>query len=435
MLGTTAPQNLKHNFVVNVLDGAFFGFGFGFANLNTIIPLFFGLLTDNTFLIGLAIAMHTIGWFLPQLITANMVARLSRYKPAVLWLTLHERWPIVALAIPALLLPVIGKDWALLIAFGLMLIHGLGAGITAGAWQNMIGKIMPARVRGKFWGTQSAAANLTMGASAVLAGLIIDKVQAPYNFVLTFLLCGVGFTISWFFLAATREEQHVPKIASTERRSIFEWAKWRAILANDRNFRWLLLARVLTQFATMAVAFYTLYIKRDFALDLQTAGLVTGTMAGVMALSQTVANPLFGWLGDRFGHRYVYGFGMLMMALSAGTALLAPEISWFYAVFALAGASNAVVWAVAMSLTLELSPLDERPTYIGLLNTLTGPAALLAALLGLLADAVSFQAMFFISSMAGLLAAGIVWCLIRTPREAYDSTQTMQAVAAHSSMD
>lgn len=422
-------QNLKHNIVVNVLDGAFFGFGFGFASLSTVIPLFFGMLTDSAFLVALAVGLHTIGWFLPQLLTANMVDRLARFKPTVLWLTIHERWPIVLLAVPALLLPVIGKEWALLIAFGLMALHSLGAGLTAGAWQNMIGKIMPANVRGKFWGVQSAAANLMLGFSAVIAGVILDRVEEPYNFALSFLLGGVGFTISWFFLAATRELEHTPKVTTAERRTVFEWRKWGAILRTDSNFRWLLLARLLTQFATIAVSFYTLYIKNTFALDLQTIGLITGTMAGIMALAQTIANPLFGWLGDRFSHRYVYGIGMLLMALSAGLALVAPDVNWFYLVFALAGMANAVVWAVAMSLTLELAPESQRPLYIGLLNTLTAPAAMAAVLLGLLVDIVSFQAMFFIATGAGLLAALIVLLLIRK-QPVEETPLTLQTVSA-----
>ena len=64
-------KNFKHNFVVNVLDGGFFGFGMGFGSLGTVLPLFISMMTDSAILIGLIPAIHVVGWQLPQLFTAR----------------------------------------------------------------------------------------------------------------------------------------------------------------------------------------------------------------------------------------------------------------------------------------------------------------------------------------------------------------------------
>ena len=40
-------RHTRFNFTVNVLDGAFFGLGVGFASTVTIIPLFVNSLTDS----------------------------------------------------------------------------------------------------------------------------------------------------------------------------------------------------------------------------------------------------------------------------------------------------------------------------------------------------------------------------------------------------
>ena len=39
-------DNVRFNATVNILDGAFFGAGLGFASVTTIIPLFVSLLTN-----------------------------------------------------------------------------------------------------------------------------------------------------------------------------------------------------------------------------------------------------------------------------------------------------------------------------------------------------------------------------------------------------
>ena len=71
----------------------------------------------------------------------------------------------------ALLIPVIGKQAALVLTFLLLIWQGLGGGFTANTWTSMISKIMPPDSRGTFFGFQGALANLTLRGAAVQAGL------------------------------------------------------------------------------------------------------------------------------------------------------------------------------------------------------------------------------------------------------------------------
>lgn len=145
-------KHLRHNFIVSVLDGGFFGLALGFASFVTILPLFVSTMTDSTILIGLVPALHNMGWQLPQLLMAGRVAHLRRYKPMVVLTTIHERLPFLGLAAVAWFLPALGHEVALLLTFALLVWQGLGGGFTATAWQSMIGKIMPAKHRGTFFG-------------------------------------------------------------------------------------------------------------------------------------------------------------------------------------------------------------------------------------------------------------------------------------------
>jgi len=408
-----ADQNLRHNFLVNIMDGAFFGLGLGLASYVTIIPLFLATLTDSTLLIGLVATVHTIGWQLPQVLTAARVSRLPLYRPMVLYMTFHERWPFLGLALVALLVGSLSPDLALVLIILMVVWQSFGGGFTATAWQSMISKIVPIRTRGTFFGLQSAAANLMMSIGAIVAGLLLGLLPSPYNFAACFFFAAVSMGVSFAFLTATREKvREATAIESGVRvRSDFWQTSWR-LLRSDANFRYFILARMLSQIAQMALAFFTIYATRQFEMTPEVAGVLTG----IFGLTQTITAPIAGSLGDRFGHRVVLMFGNMIMALSAALAVWAPELNWFYLVFALAGVVNGVQWTSIIAITVEFGDDTDRPFYIGLSNTLTAPVTLLGPVLGgWLADTVGFGATFSVSVVGGVLATVVLLIFMHDP--------------------
>lgn len=417
MVNPEIQKNVRHNFIVNVLDGTFFGAALGFASTVSVVTLFVSTLTTSTTLIGYVASMQPIGWYIPQLLTANYVTRQRRYKRSVLFLTIQERWPFLGLALAPWLIQPLGKDAVLAFTFLMLLWFSLGGGVTATAWQTMIAKIMPANLRGTFWGIQSAAANLMVSIAVIGAGFLLQHLPSPQNFSLCFFIASVFMLISWTFLARTREPENSPEM--TAQTQHFGWHNLLVILKSDRNFRWFLVVRMLSQTAMMAGTYYTLYGLRHFGMTAE----IAAAMTSISTLTQVVSSPLLGWLGDRWGHHRVFAFGILAMSLSAIIAWAAPDISWMYLAFALMGVANTVLWTIAMSLTIEFGTEAERPQYIGLANTLIAPAALIApALGGWLADSFGFGTMFIIAAAGGLLTAFVLYFLVRDPRQKREST-------------
>jgi hypothetical protein len=123
-------KHLRHNVIVNLADAGGFGAAIGFGSFGTILPLFVSQFTHSAPLIGLVPAIHAVGWQLPQLFTANMVARMRRYKPAVMFFTIHERIPFLGLAVVALFSPRMSVNAVLVLTFALLIWQGLG-GLTA----------------------------------------------------------------------------------------------------------------------------------------------------------------------------------------------------------------------------------------------------------------------------------------------------------------
>jgi len=413
--GTTLEEavrkTLKYNITVNLLDGAFYGLGWGFGSVGTIITLFVSRMTHSALLIGLIPAIHSVGWQLPQLFMANSVARLRRYKPMVMWMTIHERLPYLGLALVALFMVTLGNKAALGLTFIMLIWQGLGAGFTANGWQTMIAKIIPSDWRGTFFGAQAAVANVLISMAAIAAGYILYKVHDPLNFAICFTLTIVGMGISMVFLGQIREPVDNEKTIPEHQPS--PWKGGLEILRGDKNFSAFLVVRLLSQFATMGFAFYIVYGLRRFGMSDLTAGFLTAAVT----LTQMVANIVMGWLGDRLGHRAMLIAGSVAVTLSSLMAWGAPSLNWMYLVFILSGLANVAYWTIGMAITTEFGTEETRPTYIGLSNTLVAPFTIIAPLLGgWIADTAGFQATFMISAVGGLVTAGLLFWLVRDPR-------------------
>ena len=404
-------KHLRYNVTVGLTDGGMFGIALGFASFGTILPLFVASMTDSATLIGLVPAIHAAGWLVPQLFTASHTSRLRRYKRTVLLNTIHERVPFLGFAIVALLLPIIGLQAGLVITFLLLIWQGLGGGFTANPWTSMISKIIPAEYRGTFFGTQAAVANLFISGAAIAAGFVLDSYVYSINFAICFFLAAIFFTISWFALALTREPADYEKVI--EENPLPIWRGAGQILKRDQNFNWFLASRVLSQFATMGFAFYIVYALRRFEMDAVTAGLLTATLT----ISQTVANAGMGWLGDRVGHRMMLIVGAVSATLSSLLAWFAPTLAWFYPIFILTGITNVSIWTNGMTMTVDFSEEKERPFYIGLAQTLTAPATIIAPLIGgWVADTYGFVFTFALSTMLSIVMVSILVFLVREPR-------------------
>ena len=187
------------------------------------------------------------------------------------------------------------------------------------------------------------------------------------------------------------------------------------ILRADKNFRWFLVARGLTALSLTCLSFFTIFGIRRFDMSPEFAGAMTS----VLLVSNTLSSSLIGWIGDRWGHRRVLIFSNLLTVLSIGLSLAAPDVTWFYLVFALMGIVNSTQWSTILTITVQFSAVAERPFYIGLANTLIAPVTVFAPIIGgWLVDAVSFELTFSIFALAGLFSLLVYVIPMQDPRGA-----------------
>lgn len=421
-------KNVPFNFIVNVLDGSFFGMSLGFASFVTVIPLFVSKFTDSSLLIGLIASLHMVGWQLPQILTANHVARLTRYKPMVVRMTVHERWPFLGLALVAVFAEQLGTFWVLVLITILVTIQAFAGGFAATAWQSMIAKLIPPARRGTFYGTQSSAANMLSSVGAALAGLILlASDSSNEGFALNFVLAGLLMFVSFAFIIQNREAATPPAMSEP-----VSGAEYRAhlvrILRTDGNYRLFIAARMFIQAASIGAAFFTVFAVRRFNMDEGTSGLMTS----IFLICAMIGNPISGWLGDRYNRRIVFAVGGLLAGLSGLLALLATDVSWYYVAFALLGLSNGAAWTSANAMTADFGTERERPYYIALVNTLIAPATLLAPVIGgWLADlGGSDVPTLLLIVITGALTSYVAFFMMRDPHGQPSRQKTLAAERA-----
>ena len=403
-------KDLKFNYLMNVLDGGFFGFALGFASFASVIPLFVSTMTNSAILIGLIPAIHAMGWQLPQLFTAGWVARQKRFKPMTMWLTVHERVPFLGLAIIAWFLPWLGPQWGLVLTFLMLIWQGFGGGFTANPWQNLIIRVIPSEYRATFFGSQNAALNFLASGGALAAGFILEKLDSPLDFSICFFIASIWLIFSWVFLSKTREPE--PQSDSNDRPSLPLFQSMRAILAKDKDFRWYLVSRLLFPFASMAFAFYTVYAVRKLGISIADAGVMTS----ILFMTQVIANPVVGWVADRWNRKSILAVGAVTIVLSSILASVARDVSLFYIVMVLTGLGVTAYWTIGMAITLEFGEEVEKPVYIGLANTLIAPATILSPVIGgWLADSAGYETTFLVAAVAGVMTFVVVQFLVREP--------------------
>jgi MFS family permease len=167
-------------------------------------------------------------------------------------------------------------------------------------------------------------------------------------------------------------------------------------------------------------------------MDTVTAGYLTAALT----ISQMVANASMGWLGDRVGHRLMLIVGAASALLSSLLAWFAPSLVWFFPIFVLSGFANVAIWTNGMTMTVDFSDEKDRPFYIGLAQTLTAPATILAPLIGgWIADTQGFISTFGWSTILSVAMMLILIFLVKEPRKFKTRSAPSSALTETSSSD
>ena len=404
-------RNFRWNFLTCSMDNGLFMTALSMLSTTTILPAFVMNLTSSYVLIGLISTINVAGWSLPQVFAAHSVAKFPVKKDMIVVVTSLERFPWLVFGLFLLFLPSTGATVMLLLFFLFLSITNMVSGLLTPAWLEMIAKIIPIRWRGKFFGFSFFVGSVVGTLGGLLAGFLLQSYGFPYGFAYCFLVAFCLQVFSWIFLAMVREpEDSIAEEATSFRQYL---ADLPSILGSDRNFELYLISSIILSLGALGSPFYIVAAINDLKPSGEMIGLFTALYMGGQALT----NILWGFLGDRQGHKKVLQLGTIIGISASILAAFASSPSIYGLVFLLSGVSLSAFTVSGLSIVLEFSNPDKRPIYVGLVNTLRSPFQALAPLLGgVLADAFSFRTIFLLST--AITAIGLaVLIAVREPRQ------------------
>ncbi len=243
----------RRNFTLNVIEGGLFMFGMNMVSSYTVLPYLVKQFSDQQLYQGLIPAIGNIGWLLPGLFVAPYIAQLWTRKIPMLIASFFERIPWLLMGIWLFMGNTLAPSTTLMLFFGLYSLHVFSAGATAVIWQDYIGRVIPERRWGTFFGFQSGLGSLLGVAGAAVATRVLAS-QAitvgginllggytfPFNIGVLSLICFSCLVVSFVFLVFTVE----PRIPPQPKQPIWDSIKQMPdILSRDNMFRTYLLSR------------------------------------------------------------------------------------------------------------------------------------------------------------------------------------------------
>jgi hypothetical protein len=403
---TRAERHYRWNFLALQVDVTTFMVGLAFMDAATVLPLFLDRLGATSAMIGATQAIQTLGMMLPPLFAAHWIHGQKRHLRFLVTVTGIGRAGLLTL-LPVLLLwgetrPGFVLGWF----FFVYALFWAMDGACHPSWLDIIAKSIPARARGKLFGS----IQILGGVMAAGAGLVVARalrpggLEFPLDFALLLALWCVGAGLSQAALMVLRE----PEGEGTAEQK----PSLRAYLAGTPRFlrkhprvAQIIAVRILLGAGAIAAPFYILFAQKHLGATAAAAGVyLTSHRVGEIA-----TGVLWGYLSDRHGPIIGLRLAAAGVACAPLVALVAahgmPMI--FPLVFFLMGGAGAGVWILANNALLEVVRDGDRPLAVGVASLCQAPTALFGLLGGLLLrGGFSHLALFWLT--LALTGAGVI---------------------------
>ena len=419
----------RRNFRFALLQGTFMRINLAFADSSTVLPAFIHKLSGSDLLVGLTGSMMTAGWMWPQLLMSNLLEHRPRKMP---FYALGMSVRVLAWLGIFFCTVAIGEQNPMLLAgsfLGLYFLSSSAMGVSTLPYMDIVSKSIEPQRRARFFSLRQLYGGFfaigvgflvraVLGDASEFTGILGGITQAfrsftmyfigsicnietdlgfPYNYAFLFICSVTAAFLSFISFLGVREPIHP---VQATRQPISEHLKQGPhFLRTDANYRRFILFRVFAHVSGMASPFYIPY-----ALDaLGFSDATIGFFIVSSALSGVVSNTMWGYVGEKYGVRWVLIItaGMMgippILAFSSGILPISLQMPAFFLIFIVGGILGNGMMVGFMAYMLNIAPPRNRPTYIGFMNTLLMPVSFAPVLGGLLAPYIGYRWLFAIS--------------------------------------
>jgi MFS family permease len=415
-------KNLPRNFAGHFLHGMLGMTGFRIFNAPTFLPAYLHLITrampGSDFLVSLGVALQQLGSVVSPVVGAAQVEHRKKVLPVSMLMGTMMRVQVAAIAICAWVLQGPTLVFAIM---GFLLLLGLFQGAQGVAFQMLLAKVIPTRMRGRLQALRNIAGGQVSAGVAYLAGtyligknpLLGGKFALWHNgYATTFALSAILTTLGLSLLAILMREPEPPTVRPRAR----TWDRMRefpALLVADRGYMFFMIAQTCATAGRIAVPFYVLFARHIMPL--------TGANIGLESLflleGDSLSNLVWGTIGDRFGFRASFIGSMALWIAATAALLIAGSPMLILVAFAGLGAAQAGFQMSSQTMVLEFGARQDMPMRLGLSQTAQGFMNTIGPIVGgVIAWLAGYRPVFLLSMAFEAIALVLLLTVVDEPR-------------------
>lgn len=367
-------NKIKHNFIIGIVSESLWGMSIGFFMPQTTINNALVDLGGSPALAGFLASLFGFGLSLPQFFSALLFPPKFTDPPRMV--LLHSSailGPLVA-ALGLWFLPSEPSSfrlWTLLAGFA---VFSFGIGVVIPHWAGCIGRCLPEKIRGRYFGLCFFASGLCAAGTGWLGSHWAAQGGLQWGYALCFSLAPVLMVASVLTMLLFRPlrpaaRPFVKDVVRDGLRILKEKVR------HPGSFRLALVLVFLLNAASAPGNLFTIYLRSRGVetawFEAFTPALAIGGMAGALGL---------GWLVDQKGFRMAYMAAFTVGALSLAAIFLPGHFAGPVSAFAGFGFMTSAFPVVNLALILRIAGHAESTLQQGLFSTLLSPWSLLAPL-------------------------------------------------------
>lgn len=376
-------DNLRRNYIGHFMHGMLGMTGFRLVNTPTFVPSYIHSISGSDFWVGIGTSLQQLGMIVSPIVGASQVEHRKKIMPISVTLGLLMRVQILGLAISGWFM---AGPPALFFVLLFLFLLGLFQGPQRVAFQLLLAKVIPIRLRGRLQAWRNLIGGLIAALLSYYAGtwLIAEHVWGngyATTFFVSFVLTSLGLSA----LQIMMREPEPPTVR--ERKRLRERVKdFPALIRDDKGFAWFMVARTLVMGSRIAQPFFPLYAATVLGVsqDMHPAefGLMLAALSVAYMGADTITNLVWGYLSDRQGFRSTFLFSTAINIVGIASLMLCNSIETFAIAFFLIGAGQSGFQMSTSNIVLEYGHPHDVPMRMALSNTAEGAAGALAPLLG-----------------------------------------------------
>jgi MFS family permease len=411
-------DNLPRNYAGHYLHGMLGQTGFRLVNAPTFVPAYLHSLAGSDAWVGLGTSLQQLGAIVSPIIGAVQIEHRKKILPVSVALGWLMRAQILGLALSGWFLR---GEPALIAALIFLFLLGLFQGPQRVAFQQLMGKVIPTRLRGRL----NAWRSMTGGViAAVLSWLAGDWLVAHHvlgngyatTFFMAFVLTSAG--ISALVLLMREPEPPTIRARSTLRERIEDFP---ALIRDDRGFLWFMIARTFAMGNRIGQPFYFLFAARQLGVSAAHDPLTFGSLLAIFSVAymgaDTATNLVWGYLADRGGFRSTLIISMALFLASITMLMLSHDMVLQVVAFFIIGAAQSAYTMSSSNIVMEYGHAHDVPMRMALSNTAEGMMGALAPLLGgSLTVMLGYQAAFLATLVSVAIALVLLVWKVDEPR-------------------